>query len=220
MDVNIEPSWKGVLVDEFKKPYFANLVDFVKNAYRTTHVYPAAKNIFQAFSLCPFEEVRVVILGQDPYHGPGQAHGLAFSVPDNIFTPPSLVNIFKEIKEDIGAEFPKSGNLTRWAKQGVLLLNATLTVGAGQAGSHQNKGWELFTDRVIQVISKKKSNIVFILWGAYANQKATLIDPIRHLVLSSSHPSPFSAYRGFFGSKHFSKSNHYLEAHGKKGIVW
>ncbi|MEM7361587.1 MAG: uracil-DNA glycosylase [Bacteroidota bacterium] len=220
MDVHIEPSWKAILAEEFEKSYFETLVEFVKDAYRTQQVYPPAKEIFNAFSFCPFDRVRVVILGQDPYHGPGQAHGLCFSVNEGVRMPPSLVNIFKEIQDDIGTPFPKDGNLSRWAKQGVLLLNATLTVTANQPGSHQKKGWETFTDAVIQKVSNQKEQVVFMLWGAYARQKQALIDPFQHLVLTSAHPSPFSVYRGFFGNKHFSKANRYLEAHGKEGIVW
>ena len=220
IEVNIEPSWKTALAQEFEKPYFALLVDFVKKAYRAQRIYPPAKAIFNAFSLCPLDRVRVVILGQDPYHGPGQAHGLCFSVPDNVPMPPSLVNIFKEIKDDLGTPFPKSGNLTRWAEQGVLLLNATLTVAASQPGSHQNQGWETFTDAVIRTISQQKEHVVFMLWGAYAGRKQALIDPIRHLILTSAHPSPFSVYRGFFGNKHFSKANSYLQAHTQNPIVW
>lgn len=220
IDVHIEPSWKAQLADEFAKPYFASLVDFVKKAYQTKRVYPPAKEIFKAFQLCPFDNVRVVILGQDPYHGHGQAHGLCFSVPDAIRMPPSLVNIFKEIKDDIGVPFPNDGNLTRWAEQGVLLLNATLTVNASQPGSHQNQGWETFTDAVIHTISQQKEHVVFLLWGAYAGRKQSLIDPVKHLILTSAHPSPFSVYRGFSGNKHFSKANHYLKAHGKTTITW
>lgn len=220
MDVRIEPSWKALLMEEFEKPYFLSLVDFVKDAYKTQKVYPPGKEVFRAFDLCPFDEVRVVILGQDPYHGKGQAHGLCFSVNEGIRMPPSLVNIFKEIEADIGTPCPPNGNLTRWAKQGVLLLNATLTVTAGQAGSHQKKGWETFTDAVIKTISEKKENVVFMLWGAYAGEKQALIDPFRHLILTSSHPSPFSVYRGFSGNKHFSKANDYLKANHRDTIVW
>lgn len=220
IDVAIEPSWKKHLAEEFTKPYFADLVDFVKKAYQSGPIYPPAKAIFRAFSLCPFEKVRIVILGQDPYHGPRQADGLCFSVPENLPMPPSLVNIFKEIKEDIGTPFPHHGNLTRWAEQGILLLNATLTVKAREAGSHQNQGWEDFTDAVIRTISQEKNHVVFIFWGAYAGSKQALVDPIRHLILTSAHPSPFSVYRGFFGNKHFSKANSYLKAHGREPITW
>lgn len=220
VDVHIEPSWKAPLQHEFEQPYFESLVHFVKEAYRSQRVYPPAKDIFNAFTLCPFDDVRVVILGQDPYHGPQQAHGLCFSVPDHVPMPPSLVNIFKEIQDDIGTPFPPHGNLTRWARQGVLLLNATLTVNARQAGSHQNQGWEEFTDAVIRAVSQHKEHVVFMLWGAYAGRKQALIDPIRHLILTSAHPSPFSVYRGFFGNKHFSKANTYLKAYGKAPIIW
>ena len=220
MDVRIESSWKAHLSEEFEKPYFETLVNFVKDAYKKQTVYPAGKDIFRAFDLCPFDDVRVVILGQDPYHGAGQAHGLCFSVNDNIRMPPSLVNIFKEIQDDLGTPFPPNGNLTRWAKQGVLLLNATLTVTASQPGSHHTQGWETFTDAVIKTISDQKEHVVFLLWGAYAGQKQVLIDPFQHLILTSAHPSPFSVYRGFFGNKHFSKANSYLQAHGKEAIVW
>ena len=220
VNVNIESSWKHILAQEFEKPYFARLVDFVKGAYQTQRIYPPAKAIFRAFDLCPFDNVRLVILGQDPYHGPGQADGLCFSVSQGVPIPPSLVNIFKEIHTDIGTPVPTHGDLTRWAQQGVLLLNATLTVAARQAGSHQNQGWELFTDAVIQAVSKHKKHIVFVLWGAYAARKQSLIDPINHLILTSAHPSPFSVHRGFFGNKHFSKANTYLKVHEKAPIVW
>ncbi len=205
---------------EFDKEYFLKLTDFVRTEYRTTTIYPPGRLIFNAFDLCPFDRVKVVIIGQDPYHGPGQAHGLCFSVNDGIAYPPSLVNIFKEIKADIGTEPPTTGNLTRWARQGVLLLNATLTVRAHQAGSHQNKGWELFTDAVIRLLAEEKEHLVFILWGAYAQRKGAFIDRSRHLVLTSAHPSPLSAYNGFFGNHHFSRTNAYLEEHGETGIVW
>ena len=205
---------------EFDKDYFLKLTDFVRTEYRTATIYPPGRLIFNAFDLCPFDRVKVVIIGQDPYHGPGQAHGLCFSVNDGIAYPPSLVNIFKEIKADIGTEPPATGNLTRWARQGVLLLNATLTVRAHQAGSHQNKGWELFTDAVIRLLAEEKEHLVFILWGAYAQRKGAFIDRSRHLVLTSAHPSPLSAYNGFFGNHHFSRTNTYLEEHGETGIVW
>jgi uracil-DNA glycosylase len=220
MDVKIAPSWKEHLSDEFTKPYFLNLVEFVKNEYNNNTVYPPGKEIFRAFDLTAFDHVKVVILGQDPYHGPKQANGLAFSVRDGIPMPPSLVNIFKEIKNEFGKELPPSGNLERWAKQGVLLLNATLTVRARQAGSHQKKGWEEFTDSVIQHISQEKEEIVFMLWGAYAQKKGAIIDESRHLVLKSPHPSPFSADRGFFGNGHFKKANEYLKEKGKGEIDW
>ena len=200
VDVKIEPSWKELLQDEFEKPYFSELIQFVKNEYKTTKIYPPGKLIFNAFDHCPAEQTKVVILGQDPYHGPGQAHGLCFSVPEGIEQPPSLQNIFKEINNDLGKPVPASGNLERWAEQGVLLLNATLTVRAHQAGSHQNKGWETFTDAVIRIIAEKKENLVFFLWGSYAQRKGAFIDTQRHLVLKSVHPSPLSANRGgWFG---------------------
>ena len=193
VDVKIEPSWKELLKDEFEKPYFSELIQFVKNEYKTTKIYPPGKLIFNAFDHCPAEQTKVVILGQDPYHGPGQAHGLCFSVPEGIEQPPSLQNIFKEINNDLGKPVPVSGNLERWAEQGVLLLNATLTVRSHQAGSHQNKGWETFTDAVIRIISEKKENLVFFLWGSYAQRKGAFIDTRRHLVLKCVHPSPLSA---------------------------
>lgn len=220
MDVRIESSWKAVLAPEFDKPYFENLVRFVRAEYAGTTVYPPAGMIFNAFEQCPFDRVKVVILGQDPYHEPGQAHGLCFSVLDGVPFPPSLRNIFKEISQDTGATVPQSGDLTRWARQGVLLMNATLTVRAGQAASHQGKGWETFTDAVIRTISEGRDHVVFILWGGYARRKAALIDGSRHLVLESAHPSPLSAYAGFFGNAHFSKANRWLEEHGQTAIVW
>lgn len=220
MDVKIEESWKVILKDEFEKPYFKILTDFVRKEYQTQTVYPPAKLIFNAFDLCPFDKVKVVIIGQDPYHGPGQAHGLCFSVNDGIDVPPSLVNIYKEIKEDLGIEPPASGNLERWAKQGVLLLNATLTVRARTAGSHQNKGWEEFTDRAIKELSEKRKDVVFMLWGSYAQKKGAIIDTKKHCVLTSVHPSPLSAYRGFLGCKHFSKANEYLKSKGLAEICW
>ena len=220
MDVQIEESWKPLLQPEFDKDYFRTLTDFVRQEYRAQTVYPPGRLIFNAFNLCPFSQVKVVIIGQDPYHGPGQAHGLCFSVNDGIPFPPSLVNIFKEIKNDIGTEPPATGNLTRWARQGVLLLNATLTVRAHQAGSHQGHGWEAFTDSVIRLLADRKEHLVFILWGAYAQRKGAFIDRSKHLVLTSAHPSPLSAYNGFFGNRHFSKTNEYLKAHGMTEIVW
>jgi uracil-DNA glycosylase len=220
MDVKIEPSWKEALKQEFEKDYFVNLVSFVKEEYRTKTIYPPASLIFNAFNLCPFSDVKVVLIGQDPYHGPQQAHGLCFSVRDGVEFPPSLINIFKEIELDLGINRPSSGNLERWAKQGVLLLNATLTVLAHQAGSHQRKGWEEFTDAVISQINNKKENIVFMLWGAYAQKKGESINRQKHLVLESVHPSPLSASRGFFGNKHFSKCNNYLTEKGITPIVW
>lgn len=219
-DIKIESSWKNRLADEFEKPYFQPLIDFVRNEYRTNMVYPPGGEIFHAFDACSFDQVKVVIIGQDPYHGPGQANGLCFSVRDGVKMPPSLVNIFKEIKSDLGKPIPSTGNLERWSKQGVLLLNATLTVRASSPGSHQNKGWEVFTDAVIRKISKEKSNVVFLLWGSYAQKKGEVIDRSKHLVLMSAHPSPFSADRGFFGSRHFSKTNDYLKKNGIPEIEW
>ncbi len=220
MDVKIEESWKRRLAPEFEKDYFVKLTDFVRNEYMTTTVYPPGSLIFNSFNLCPFDKVKVVIIGQDPYHGPGQAQGLCFSVNDGIPFPPSLVNIFKEIQSDLGTPMPASGSLVRWAQQGVLLLNATLTVRAHQAGSHQNRGWEEFTDAAIHALAEEKENLVFILWGSYAQKKGSFIDRSKHLVLQSVHPSPLSAYAGFFGNKHFSKANDYLKAHGKEPIQW
>ena len=220
MEVRIEESWKSRLQSEFDKPYFAQLVSFVRQEYSQHKCYPPAKLIFNAFELCPFDKLNVVLLGQDPYHEPGQAHGLCFSVNDGVPFPPSLLNIFKEIKDDCGTEIPTSGNLMRWARQGVLLLNATLTVREHQAGSHQRQGWEAFTDAVISTISREKDHVVFILWGSYAQSKMPLIDKTRHLVLRSSHPSPLSAYRGFFGNHHFSFANQYIVQHGGTEIVW
>lgn len=220
MNVQIEESWKEALMPEFSKDYFIRLTDFVRKEYHETTVYPPGKLIFNAFNLCPFDKVKVVIIGQDPYHGPGQAHGLCFSVNDGIQPPPSLVNIFKEINSDLGKPIPQSGNLTRWAEQGVLLLNATLTVRAHQAGSHQRRGWEEFTDAVIRKLAEEKSNLVFILWGSYAHKKGAFIDRNKHLVLKSVHPSPLSAYNGFFGNHHFSLANDYLVKNGKTAIDW
>lgn len=220
MDVKIESSWKPILSDEFEKDYFKKLTEFVREEYRLQKVYPPARLIFNAFDQCPFNLLKAVILGQDPYHGPGQAHGLCFSVNDGVEFPPSLHNIFKELKQDIGKPIPVSGNLTPWARQGILLLNATLTVRAHQAGSHQGKGWETFTDSVIHKINEQKEHAVFILWGNYAIRKGEFIDRSRHLVLTSVHPSPLSASRGFFGNKHFSRTNHFLEQHGMEPILW
>jgi len=220
VNVNIAPSWHQHLEQEFQKPYFEELADFVKKAYRHHTIYPPAKELFHAFSLCGFEETKVVILGQDPYHGPGQAHGLCFSVREGIPIPPSLANIFTEIYNELGVAIPPTGNLTRWAQQGVLLLNATLTVQARKPGSHQNKGWEQFTDTVIRILSEAKENVVFLLWGAYAQQKESLIDSTKHLILKSPHPSPYSANRGFFGNQHFKKTNAYLEGKGLMAIQW
>lgn len=219
MDVKIEASWKKHLAAEFEKPYFKQLTDFVRNEYTTKKVYPPPKDIFRAFDLTPFEDVRVVILGQDPYHGPNQANGLCFAVHEGIRTPPSLQNIFKEIEDDLGRPVERNPDLSRWAKQGVLLLNATLTVEAGKAGSHQHKGWEEFTDAAIQALNDEREHLVFILWGNYARQKGARIDRSKHCVLESAHPSPFSADR-FFGNKHFSKANDYLVANGIAPIEW
>ena len=221
MNVAIEESWKERLHDEFEKPYFENLIEFVKEEYKTHTVYPPGKLIFNAFDSCPFDACKVVILGQDPYHGPGQANGLCFSVNDGVPKPPSLLNIFKEVNEDVGVPIPVSGNLQRWADQGILLLNSTLTVEAGDAGSHQKKGWETFTDAVIQRINDEKENIVFLLWGKYAQDKGSIIDESKHHVLKAKHPSPLAAkWGGWFGSKHFSQTNAYLEKMGKVPIAW
>lgn len=220
MDVQIEAGWKEKLAGEFEKDYFVRLTDFVRQEYGITTCYPPGQLIFNAFNLCPFDKVKVVIIGQDPYHGPGQAHGLCFSVNDGVPFPPSLQNIFKEIQSDLGTPVPVSGNLTRWAEQGVLLLNATLTVRAHQAGSHQRRGWEEFTDAAIKVLAEGNEHLVFILWGAYAQKKGAFIDRNRHLVLTSAHPSPLSAYQGFFGNRHFSRANAYLEQYGKTPINW
>lgn len=220
MDVKIEETWKLRLNEEFEKDYFMKLAGFVKDQYQKYTIYPPGKYIFNAFNRCTFDALKVVIIGQDPYHGPNQAHGLCFSVQDGLAFPPSLLNIFKEIKNDLGIEIPNSGNLERWADQGVLLLNATLTVRSHQAGSHQNKGWEQFTDAVIQKIASEKENIAFLLWGAYAQKKASFVDRKKHLVLESVHPSPLSASRGFFGNHHFSKINTYLGENGKAMIQW
>lgn len=221
MNVKIESSWKKVLENEFDEKYFKDLVEFVKEEYKKSTVYPPARFIFNAFELTPFDRVKVVILGQDPYHGPSQANGLAFSVNDDVKIPPSLVNIYKEIETDTGLKSKnKNGNLEDWAKQGVLLLNATLTARAGQAGSHQNKGWEKFTDSVIKILSEKKENLVFILWGSYAQKKGLVIDENKHMVIKSAHPSPLSAFGGFFGSKPFSQTNAYLIFNNKEPIIW
>lgn len=216
----IEESWKKVLFEEFKKPYFETLKTFLVEEKKSHTIYPSGANIFAAFEHTPFENVEVVILGQDPYHGAGQAHGLSFSVQDGVPHPPSLQNIFKELKDDLGCTIPKSGNLTSWAKQGVFLLNTVLTVRASEANSHRNQGWENFTDAVIKLLSTQKEHLVFILWGSPAGAKASLIDGKKHLILRAPHPSPLSSYRGFFGSKPFSKSNEYLSSKGKKPIDW
>lgn len=220
MEVKIESSWKASLQSEFDQSYFGELTEFVRNEYLSKTIFPNPKNIFQAFELCPFDQVKVVILGQDPYHGPGQAHGLCFSVNEGIPVPPSLLNIYKEIESDIGVKMPQSGDLEHWARQGVLLLNATLTVQAHRAGSHQNKGWEEFTDAVIRLISDKKEHVVFLLWGSFAQSKAPMIDSGKHLILRAPHPSPLSAHRGFFGCGHFSKANEYLKSVGLEQIEW
>ncbi|WP_421920795.1 uracil-DNA glycosylase [Marinifilum sp.] len=220
MNVQIEESWKLRLQDEFSKDYFKQLVQFVKSEYHSKNIYPPGKLIFNAFNKCAFDNVKLVIIGQDPYHGLGQANGLCFSVNHGVALPPSLQNIFKEIHSDLGLSVPNNGNLEKWSEQGVMLLNATLTVRANQAGSHQNKGWEQFTDAVIKCLSEEKDGLVFLLWGAYAQRKGEQIDRCKHLVLKSPHPSPFSADRGFFGCKHFSKANTYLRKKGKAPIDW
>jgi uracil-DNA glycosylase len=220
MDVKIDETWKSKLNDEFNNEYFIRLAEFVREEYSVNSIFPPASLIFNAFNLCSFENTRAVIIGQDPYHGPGQAHGLCFSVRDGVAFPPSLINIFKEIELDLGYTRPVSGNLERWARQGVLLLNATLTVRAHQAGSHQKKGWEEFTDAVIRIINNEKQNTVFFLWGAYAQKKGESINRSKHLVLESVHPSPLSASRGFFGNRHFSKCNEYLTDKGLVNIDW
>lgn len=220
MNVKIEPSWHERLRGEFEKPYFSALTDFVRSEYSATTCYPPGKLVFNAFNLCPFDKVKVVIIGQDPYHEPGQAHGLCFSVNDGVRFPPSLVNIFKEIQDDLGKPVPQSGSLVRWAEQGVLLLNATLTVRAHQAGSHQRRGWEEFTDAAIRALSAGREHLVFILWGSYAQSKAQIIDASKHLILRSVHPSPLSAHRGFFGNRHFSLCNNYLQSNGIEPIDW
>jgi len=221
MNIKIAPSWKTVLASEFEKEYFKNLTDFVKTEYQKNTCYPKGSHIFNAFNHCDFKDVKVVIIGQDPYHGVGQANGLCFSVNDGVAHPPSLINIFKELKTDIGKDIPKSGNLEHWADQGVLLLNATLTVRAHQAGSHQNKGWETFTDAVIKHISDEKEGVVFLLWGGFAKKKGQKINTQKHKVLTSGHPSPLSANRGYwFGNKHFSKTNAYLKEKGLEEIGW
>ena len=219
-DVRIAEDWKSILSEEFSKPYFDNLVDFVKQEYASTEVFPAGGNIFRAFDKCPLDRLKVVIIGQDPYHGPGQANGLCFSVNDGIAFPPSLQNIFKEVHADTGADIPLSGNLDRWAEQGVLLLNAVLTVRAHQAASHAGRGWEQFTDAVVRAIAERKEGVVYMLWGSYAQKKGAIADPRRNLILRAVHPSPLSAYRGFFGCKHFSQANDYLRSIGREPIEW
>ena len=220
MQVRIDESWRKVLQPEFDKPYFELLTNFVRRAYQTTQCFPPAGQIFRAFDLCPFDKVRVVIIGQDPYHDVNQAHGLCFSVQEGVPAPPSLVNIYKELNRDLGNPIPTSGNLTHWAEQGVLLLNATLTVEAHKAGSHQGKGWEELTDAAIQALNNQRSNVVFMLWGSYAQRKGQFIDRRKHLVLTAVHPSPLSAYRGFIGCGHFSQANNYLLQHGQSPIAW
>lgn len=220
MNVRIEESWRQRLQSEFDKPYFTELVSFVRSEYSQGACYPPGSKIFNAFNTTPFNDVKVVILGQDPYHEPGQAMGLSFSVPEGVLLPPSLKNIYAEIHDELGVPVPSSGDLTRWARQGVLLLNATLTVRRGQAGSHQRRGWETFTDAAINRLAAEREHLVFMLWGSYAGQKASFIDPNRHLVLRSAHPSPLSAYRGFFGNHHFQLCNDYLSRNGVKPIEW
>ncbi len=221
MDVKIEQSWKDVLSGEFEKEYFQKLTDFVRDEYKSGKtIYPKPQNIFNAFNLCPLSDVKVVIIGQDPYHEPGQAHGLCFSVENGIDLPPSLVNIYKEIESDIGHKSKTNGDLSYWARQGVLLLNSTLTVRAHQAASHSGKGWETFTDAVIRAVSENRKNVVYLLWGSFAQKKADVVNAQQNLILKSAHPSPLSAYRGFFGNHHFSKTNEYLIAHGETPIDW
>ncbi|MCM1035437.1 MAG: uracil-DNA glycosylase [Paludibacter sp.] len=220
MNVRIDESWRKVLQPEFDKPYFEVLTAFVRNEYQTKQIFPPSRLIFNAFDSCPFDKVKVVIIGQDPYHDIGQAHGLCFSVNDGVQIPPSLQNIYKEIQSDLGKVVPLSGNLQRWAEQGVLLLNATLTVEAHRPGSHQNKGWEDFTDAAIRVLAEQRENLVFMLWGSYAQRKGAVISPRRHLILKAAHPSPLSAYKGFFGCKHFSQANAWLLSHGEQPINW
>ena len=220
IDPVIEEGWKSILMDQFQSPYFRTLKEFLVEEKKKHTLYPPGKLIFNAFQRTPFDRVKVVILGQDPYHGKGQAHGLCFSVPQGIPKPPSLVNIFKELHSDLGTPIPQHGNLEKWADQGVLLINATLTVRDSQAGSHQKQGWETFTNRVIELVSQEKSGVVFLLWGRFAQAKESLIDGSKHLVLKAAHPSPLSAYNGFFGCQHFSRTNEYLENQGKTGIDW
>ena len=220
MDVKIAADWKVLLQPEFDKPYFEELTRFVRAEYATQRIFPAGRNIFRAFDKCPFDRLKVVIIGQDPYHGEGQANGLCFSVNDGVAFPPSLQNIFQEIRDDTGTPVPASGNLDRWAEQGVLLLNSVLTVRAHQAASHAGHGWEQFTDAVVRLIAERKQGIVYMLWGSYAQRKGQIADPARNLVLRSVHPSPLSVYRGFFGCRHFSQANAYLESIGKGPIVW
>ena len=220
MDVKIAADWKEILKEEFERPYFEELTKFVRTEYANGTIYPSGRNIFRAFDKCPFAELKVVIIGQDPYHGPGQANGLCFSVNDGIPFPPSLQNIFKEINDDIGTPIPRSGELDRWAEQGVLLLNSVLTVQAHNAASHAGHGWEQFTDAVVRTINERKQGVVYMLWGSYAQKKGLIADPQQNLILKSVHPSPLSAYRGFFGCKHFSQANTYLQSIGKSPINW
>lgn len=219
-EVRIAEDWKAVVGEEFSKPYFEELIGFVKQEYATSQVFPAGRNIFRAFDKCPFDNVKVVIIGQDPYHGDGQANGLCFSVNEGVPFPPSLKNIFKEVHDDVGAPIPTSGDLDRWAEQGVLLLNSVLTVKAHNAASHAGRGWERFTDAVVRAIAERKEGVVYMLWGSYAQRKGAIANPERNLILHSVHPSPLSSYRGFFGCKHFSKANDYLKSQGKEPIVW
>ena len=220
MNVRIAEDWKAILTEEFEKPYFAALTDFVRAEYAAGDVFPMGRNIFRAFDKCPFEKLKVVIIGQDPYHGMGQANGLCFSVNDGVPFPPSLQNIFKEVSSDTGAPIPASGNLDRWAEQGVLLLNSVLTVRAHQAASHAGRGWEQFTDAVVRAIAERKSGVVYMLWGSYAQRKGAIANPANNLILKSVHPSPLSSYRGFFGCRHFSQANQYLKSIGKSEIIW
>ena len=220
MNVRIAEDWQQVLQPEFDKPYFEQLVEFVREEYASQQVFPQGSNIFRAFDKCPLEKLKVVIIGQDPYHGEGQANGLCFSVNDGVPFPPSLQNIFKEVSSDMGVPIPQSGNLDRWAEQGVLLLNAVLTVRAHEAASHAGRGWEKFTDAVVRAIAEKKQGVVYMLWGSYAQKKGAIADPTKNLILKAVHPSPLSVYRGFFGSRHFSQANAYLHSIGKEPIVW
>lgn len=220
MDVKIASDWKEILAPEFEKPYFAQLTEFVRQEYASRRIFPRGSNIFRAFDKCPFEKLKVVVIGQDPYHGPGQANGLCFSVADGVPFPPSLQNIFKEVADDTGTPVPPTGNLDRWAEQGVLLLNAVLTVRAHEAASHAGHGWETFTDAVVRAIAERKQNIVYMLWGSYAQRKGAIADPGQNLILKAVHPSPLSVYRGFFGCRHFSRANEYLRSVGKEPIVW
>ena len=220
MNVKIAEDWKALLADEFEKPYFAELVGFVREEYNSRQIFPRGGNIFRAFDKCPFDKLKVVIIGQDPYHGEGQANGLCFSVNDGVQFPPSLRNIFQEVESDTGAPVPTSGNLDRWAEQGVLLLNSVLTVRAHEAASHAGRGWEQFTDAVVREIAARREGVVYMLWGSYAQRKGAIADPARNCILKAVHPSPSSAYRGFFGCRHFSRANDYLVAHGKEPIVW